>query len=75
MRPICRGADNTPLSWIDFNKEVRILPSYSFMPILFLTTKSPQTRRAEARAAGAAGWPVKPATANETLSTKAFVVR
>ncbi len=52
----------------------RGLPNYKFMPILFLTTESQQSRRLEAKAAGASGWLVKPATANELLSTIKLVI-
>src|SRR5512146_1144169 len=57
------------MNGIDFIKEVRKLPDYKFMPILFLTTESQQAKRAEAKAAGASGWLVKPATADELLNT------
>ena len=63
------------MNGIEFIKEVRKLPSYKFMPILFLTTESQQAKRAEAKAAGASGWLVKPATADELLSTIKLVVR
>ena len=45
------------------------------MPILFLTTESQQARRMEAKAAGASGWLVKPATADELLNTIKLVLR
>ena len=63
------------MNGIDFIKEVRKLPNYKFMPILFLTTESQQSKRAEAKAAGASGWLVKPATADELLNTIKLVVR
>jgi len=63
------------MNGIEFIKEVRKLPSYRFMPILFLTTESQQSMRAEAKAAGASGWIVKPATADELLSTIKLVIR
>ena len=56
-------------------KEVRKLPGYKFMPILFLTTESQQAKRLEAKAAGASGWLVKPATADELLNTIKLVLR
>lgn len=62
------------MNGIDFIKEVRKLPGYKFMPILFLTTESQQAKRAEAKAAGASGWLVKPATADELLNTIKLVV-
>ena len=45
------------------------------MPILFLTTESQQIKRQEAKAAGASGWLVKPATADELLATIKLVIR
>jgi two-component system chemotaxis response regulator CheY len=45
------------------------------MPILFLTTESQQARRAEAKAAGASGWLVKPATSDELLNTIKLVLK
>ncbi len=60
---------------IEFIKEVRQLPGCKFVPILFLTTESQQEKRAEAKAAGASGWLVKPATADDLLNTIKLVVR
>ena len=63
------------MNGIEFIKEVRKLPAYKFMPILFLTTESQQDKRMEAKAAGASGWLVKPATADELLNTIKMVIR
>jgi two-component system chemotaxis response regulator CheY len=63
------------MNGIEFIKEVRKLPNYKFMPILFLTTESQQAKRLEAKAAGASGWLVKPATADELLNTIKLVLR
>ncbi|MCX7173616.1 MAG: response regulator [Proteobacteria bacterium] len=63
------------MNGIDFIKEVRKLPDYKFMPILFLTTESQQAKRLEAKAAGASGWLVKPATADELLDTIKLVIK
>ncbi len=63
------------MNGIELIKEVRKLPNYPFMPILFLTTESQQTKRAEAKAAGASGWLVKPATAESLLNTIKLVLR
>ena len=62
------------ISGIDLIKEVRKLPAYKFMPILFLTTESQQSKKAEAKAAGASGWIVKPATADDLLNTIKLVL-
>ncbi len=63
------------MNGIELIKEVRKLPAYKFMPILFLTTESQQSRKMEAKAAGASGWIVKPATADELLNTIKLVIR
>lgn len=63
------------MNGIEFIKEVRKLPAYKFMPILFLTTESQQARRQEAKAAGASGWLVKPADATQLLDTIKLVLR
>ncbi len=63
------------INGIELIKQVRKLPAYKFMPILFLTTESQQSRKLEAKAAGASGWIVKPATADELLNTIKLVLR
>ncbi len=63
------------MNGIEFIKEVRKLAGYKFTPILFLTTESQQAKRAEAKAAGASGWLVKPATADDLLNTIKLVLR
>ena len=63
------------MNGIEFIREVRTLPNYKFMPILFLSTESQQARRMEAKAAGASGWMVKPTTAEDLLSTIKLVIR
>ncbi|NGR08050.1 response regulator [bacterium SGD-2] len=60
---------------IEFIKEVRKLPNYRYMPILFQTTESQQDKRALARAAGASGWLVKPVSAADLLNTIKLVIR
>ena len=49
-------------------KAIRNLPSLKFKPILLLTTDSEQSKRAEAKAAGASGWLVKPINPPDLLS-------
>lgn len=63
------------MNGIELIREVRKLPAYKFLPILFLTTESQQSKRAEAKAAGASGWIVKPATAEDLLNTIKLVLR
>ena len=52
---------------ITFIRELRKLPGLRFTPILMLTTESQQTKRAEAKAAGASGWIVKPVQPKDLL--------
>lgn len=63
------------MNGIELIREVRKLPACRFMPILFLTTESQQSRKLEAKAAGASGWIVKPATADDLLDTIKLVIR
>ena len=63
------------MNGIELIKKVRSLAAYRFLPILFLTTESQQSRKAEAKAAGASGWIVKPATADDLLNTIKLVIR
>lgn len=61
---------------ITFIKEVRTtVATHKFVPILFLTTESQQSKRMEAKAAGASGWLVKPAKPDELLQAIRMVVR
>ena len=62
------------MNGIELIQKVRTLPAYKFMPILFLTTESQQSKKAEAKAAGASGWIVKPATADELINTIKLVL-
>ncbi len=48
-------------------RHVRQIPACRFMPILVLTTESQQTKRLEAKNAGATGWLVKPVGAADLL--------
>ena len=63
------------MNGIELIKKVRTLGAYRFVPILFLTTESQQSRKLEAKAAGASGWIVKPATADDLLNTIKLVIR
>lgn len=45
---------------ITFLKEVKLLPSYRFTPVIMLTTESQETKKMEGKAAGAKAWVVKP---------------
>ncbi len=53
---------------ITFIRELRKLPGIRFTPILMLTTESQESKRAEAKAAGASGWLVKPVQPADLLN-------
>jgi len=55
-------------------KEVKKMPGMRFKPILMLTTESQQSKRNEAKAAGATGWLVKPVKPEELLGVVKQVV-
>jgi len=63
------------MNGIEFIKEVRKLPNLRFMPILFLTTESQQSKRDEAKAAGASGWLIKPVNAEQLIGTIKLVIK
>jgi two-component system, chemotaxis family, chemotaxis protein CheY len=50
-------------------RRMRTMHSTRFTPILMLTTESQQSKRQEARAAGATGWLVKPISPSELMQT------
>lgn len=58
----------------DLIKAVRGLAQFKFKPILMLTTESDQTKRADAKAAGATGWLVKPIKPPDLLGVVKQVV-
>ncbi|MBI5936436.1 MAG: response regulator [Betaproteobacteria bacterium] len=62
------------MNGIELIKQLRTLPAFKFVPILFLTTRAQQEKRAEAKAAGASGWLVKPVNGDELLNTIKLVV-
>jgi two-component system chemotaxis response regulator CheY len=45
---------------ITFVREVKKNGSFKFIPVLILTTESQDSKKEEGKAAGAAGWLVKP---------------
>jgi two-component system, chemotaxis family, chemotaxis protein CheY len=52
---------NMPLmNGLDLIRELRKLPTYKGVPIIFLTTESDAGIKQEAKAAGATGWITKP---------------
>ena len=49
-------------------RELRKLPAYSGVPVLFLTTESDADIKKQAKAAGATGWITKPFQQDQLLS-------
>jgi two-component system chemotaxis response regulator CheY len=56
------------MNGVELIREIRKLAAYRFLPILMLTTESAQSKRDEARAAGATGWLVKPVLPERLLA-------
>ena len=61
------------MNGVELIKAVRKLAPYRFLPILVLTTVSEDSKRNEARAAGATGWLVKPVAADKLMQVIAQV--
>jgi two-component system, chemotaxis family, chemotaxis protein CheY len=59
---------------ITFVKEAKKLPNYKFTPIIMLTTESQETKKAEAQAAGAKAWVIKPFKPEQMLSAVSKLV-
>ena len=60
---------------INFIRNVRIMDNYKFIPILFLTTESQESKKLEAKQAGATGWIIKPFVPEKLLAVIEKVVR
>ena len=45
---------------LELVKQIRQIPEYEKIPILFLTTEAQQNKKIEAKKAGATGWVIKP---------------
>lgn len=60
---------NMPImNGLDFIRKFRAHPSSTGIPIVFLTTESDEAMKAEAKAAGATGWIVKPFKPEQLLA-------
>lgn len=59
---------------ITFVREAKKLPNYKFTPIIMLTTESQETKKAEAQAAGAKAWVIKPFKPEQMLSAVSKLV-
>lgn len=49
-------------------RELRKMPAFTGIPIIFLTTESSEDKKSEAKAAGATGWIVKPFQQDQLLN-------
>lgn len=56
------------MNGIEFIRKFRTHPSSKGVPIILLTTESDETLKAEAKAAGATGWIVKPFKQDQLLA-------
>lgn len=56
------------MNGLELIKALRSKPEFKFMPIVFLTTESQPEKKAEAKAAGATGWIVKPFKPDQLLA-------
>jgi two-component system, chemotaxis family, chemotaxis protein CheY len=56
-------------------KEVRQMPDYQRIPILFLTTESQAAKKMEAKDAGATGWIIKPFVPAKLIAALSKVLR
>ncbi len=55
-------------------RELRKLPQYRGVPIIFLTTESDEEKKKEAKAAGATGWITKPFKQEQLLAVVKKVI-
>lgn len=55
------------MNGIELIKKARSVPGMRFTPMLVLTTESQQSKRQEAKAAGATGWLVKPVQGEQLM--------
>jgi two-component system chemotaxis response regulator CheY len=55
-------------------KELRKLPTYRGVPIIFLTTESDDEKKKEAKSAGATGWITKPFKQEQLLAVVKKVI-
>lgn len=55
-------------------RELRMLPAYRGIPIVFLTTESDAGKKAEAKTAGATAWIVKPFQQDQLLGVVKKIV-
>jgi len=59
---------------ITFVKQMKLLPSYRFTPVIMLTTESQEGKKQEGQAAGAKAWVVKPFKPEQMLAAVAKLI-
>ena len=59
---------------ITFVKQMKLLPSYRFTPVIMLTTESQEGKKQEGQAAGAKAWVVKPFRPEQMLAAVAKLI-
>lgn len=59
---------------LTFLKEVRKHEKYKFLPLLILTTESQETKKLEAKQAGATGWIIKPFVKDKLIAVVKKVI-
>ena len=63
------------MNGLEMIRGMRALPSFTGVPIVFLTTESNDSVKQEAKAAGATGWITKPFKPEQLLAVVAKLVR
>ena len=63
------------MNGLEFIKEVRNTEKYKYTPILYLTTESQQSKKQEAKDAGATGWIVKPFAPEKLLAAISKILK
>ena len=63
------------LDGIGLIRRVREIDLYKYIPILFLTTESQESKKLEAKQAGATGWIIKPFVPEKLLAVIDKIVR
>jgi len=59
---------------LEFIRSLREVAAYRFTPVIFLTTEIEESKKAQAREAGATAWIVKPFTSDKIISVVNRVV-
>jgi len=60
---------------ISFLKEIRNIDKYKYLPVVILTTESQETKKMEAKKAGATGWIIKPFEKHKLITVVKKVMR